>query len=59
MSVTSRRQFCAICAWRENCAKKFCVADCGAHCPDFTRDVAFKGDSGPDDKAGSADREGR
>ena len=38
------RQFCAICAWRENCAKKFCVADGGAHCPDFTRDVSFKTD---------------
>jgi hypothetical protein len=59
MSVTSRRQFCAICAWRENCAKKFCVADGGAHCPDYTRDVAFKEDSCPDENAGSADREGR
>ncbi len=36
------KQFCAICAWREGCAKKFCVADGGAHCPDFTRDVSIK-----------------
>ncbi|MBI1920961.1 MAG: hypothetical protein HYS23_07740 [Geobacter sp.] len=42
MSVQSKRQFCAICAWRENCAKKFCVPDGGAHCPDFSRDVTIK-----------------
>ncbi|MCM2358457.1 MAG: hypothetical protein NDI77_09930 [Geobacteraceae bacterium] len=42
MSNQSQRQFCAICAWRENCAKKFCVADGGAHCPDFTRDISIK-----------------
>ena len=40
------RQCCVICAWRENCAKKFCVPDGGAHCPDFTRDVAIKADRG-------------
>ena len=42
MSSTDQRQFCAVCAWRENCAKKFCVPDGGAHCPDFTRDVSLK-----------------
>ena len=42
MSSKDQRQFCAVCAWRENCAKKFCVADGGAHCPDFTRDVSVK-----------------
>lgn len=38
----SRRQSCAVCAWRESCAKKFCVTDGGAHCPDFTRDISIK-----------------
>lgn len=42
MSSTLSRQFCAICAWRENCAKKFCVADGGARCPDFCRDLTLK-----------------
>jgi hypothetical protein len=42
MSSPSGRQFCAICAWRENCAKKFCVPDGGAHCPDFCRDISLK-----------------
>lgn len=45
MSVKNERQFCAICAWRENCAKKFCVPDGGAHCPDFTRDISLRDES--------------
>jgi hypothetical protein len=42
MSSKDQRQFHAVCAWRENWAKKLCVADGGAHCPDFTRDVSIK-----------------
>lgn len=42
MSSTNGRQFCAICAWREHCAKKFCVTDGGARCPDFSRDISLK-----------------
>ncbi|MBT1071205.1 hypothetical protein [Pelotalea chapellei] len=36
------RQRCAVCAWRENCSKKFCVSDGGARCPDFSRDISIK-----------------
>jgi hypothetical protein len=36
------RQSCAVCAWRENCAKRFSIPDGGARCPDFTRDVSVK-----------------
>jgi hypothetical protein len=43
----SRRQYCAVCAWREHCAKKFCVTDGGAHCADFSHDVSLKDDSAP------------
>lgn len=39
---TTRKQSCAVCAWRGNCAKKFCVPDGGARCPDFSRDVSIK-----------------
>ncbi len=39
---SSKRQACAVCAWRETCAKKFCVTDGGARCPDFSRDVSIK-----------------
>ncbi|MDY0300043.1 MAG: hypothetical protein RBQ99_00475 [Trichlorobacter sp.] len=35
-------QHCAICAWRETCAKRFCVTDSGRRCPDFSRDVTIK-----------------
>jgi len=40
------RQSCAVCAWRETCAKRFSVTDGGARCPDFSRDVSIKD---PDD----------
>ncbi|MBW4055828.1 MAG: hypothetical protein HIU83_10590 [Proteobacteria bacterium] len=41
------RQSCAVCAWRENCSKRFCIPDSGSRCPDFSRDVTIKSD--PDD----------
>ncbi len=41
------RQHCAVCAWRENCSKRFSIPDNGARCPDFTRDVSIK--DHPDD----------
>lgn len=36
------KQHCTICAWRQNCNKRFCIADNGARCPDFSRDVTIK-----------------
>lgn len=36
------RQNCAVCAWRENCNKRFSVSDGGARCPDFSRDVSIR-----------------
>ncbi len=36
------RQSCAVCAWRENCNKRFNVSDGGARCPDFSRDISIK-----------------
>ncbi len=42
MSNMGERQYCAVCAWRENCAKKFSIADGGARCSDFTRDLSLK-----------------
>ena len=42
--MTGQRQFCAVCAWRETCAKKYSVPDGGAGCPDFTWDVSLKRD---------------
>lgn len=36
------KQSCAICAWRETCAKRFCVTDGGSRCPDYSRDITIK-----------------
>jgi hypothetical protein len=36
------RQSCAVCAWRENCSKRFSVCDGGVRCPDFSRDISIK-----------------
>ncbi len=42
MTETRLVQRCVVCAWRRDCNKRFCVPDCGAKCPDFTRDVTLK-----------------
>ena len=42
-------QNCAVCAWRENCNKRFSVCDSGAHCPDFSRDISTKDTDNPID----------
>ena len=44
MAIVDKR-YCAICAWRASCQKKFSVstgADGNVHCPDYTRDMAIK-----------------
>ncbi|GAB4388124.1 MAG: hypothetical protein Kow0025_05490 [Thermodesulfovibrionales bacterium] len=32
---------CAVCAWRENCQKKFTVSGRDIRCPDFTKDLSI------------------
>lgn len=36
------QQRCIVCAWRENCSKRFCIPDGGSRCPDFSRDISIK-----------------
>jgi cytidylate kinase len=39
------KRVCSICAWRENCQKRFMVsvdAHFNVHCPDYTQDVRIK-----------------
>ena len=43
MSIETKAM-CAVCAWRENCKKKFKVSAGEAHCPDFSRDIQIKTD---------------
>lgn len=41
---------CSICAWRENCKKKFSIVD-PSKCIDYTRDVSIKTDEQKDNKS--------
>lgn len=46
------KRVCSICAWRENCQKRFMVSvdtHFNVHCPDYTRDVRIR-DSEIDEK---------
>jgi len=41
----TEKRYCAICAWRASCQKRFNVsidASGYVHCPDYTRDLAIK-----------------
>ncbi len=40
---------CSICAWRENCRKKYSIVD-PSKCIDFTRDVTIKSEEKSVDK---------
>jgi hypothetical protein len=31
-----------VCAWRENCKKKFTISEGGLNCPDFSEDMTLK-----------------
>lgn len=41
MTIDHHR-LCGICAWRENCRKKFSLPQDAVHCPDYSRDVSIK-----------------
>ena len=39
------KKYCAICAWRVSCQKRFSVATDAqgfVHCPDYSRDLSIK-----------------
>ncbi len=37
------KTFCAVCAWRKDCKKKFLSSSsANLQCPDFTRDLSIK-----------------
>ncbi len=45
MSTASDKRICVICAWRENCTKRYRVktnALFDVNCPDYTRDIKLK-----------------
>ncbi len=36
------KNICAVCAWRESCAKKFSVSGRDIRCTEFVKDVSIK-----------------
>ena len=38
----SKLEICILCAWRENCQKKFSVSGKDMRCPDFAEDITVK-----------------
>jgi hypothetical protein len=43
--VGSEKKYCSICAWRENCLKRFSIvtdASGCVRCPEYSRDLSLK-----------------
>jgi len=40
--MDSKKEICILCAWREDCQKKFSVSGKDIRCPDFVRDMSIK-----------------
>jgi hypothetical protein len=36
------KELCVLCAWRENCNKKFSISGRDVSCPDFVKDLNIK-----------------
>lgn len=48
------KTLCVICAWRENCQKRFMAKkDVSFKCPDFVKDISIRDEGKEDDKSGS------
>ena len=43
--MKANKETCVLCAWRENCNKKFSVFGRDARCPDFLKDLSMKEDN--------------
>ena len=40
--MKANKEICVLCAWRENCNKKFSVSGRDVRCPDFVKDLNIK-----------------
>ena len=50
--MQAKKELCVLCAWRENCNKKFSISGRDIRCPDFVRDLKIKEDEMPEGEAG-------
>jgi len=39
--LSTKRDICAVCAWRGTCNKKYSISGKAVRCPDFVRDVTL------------------
>ncbi len=51
--MKAKKEICVLCAWRENCNKKFSISGRDIRCPDFVRDLTIKEDEELEEKAGA------
>ncbi|MBF0345928.1 MAG: hypothetical protein HQL06_17085 [Nitrospirae bacterium] len=42
--MTEIQSLCAVCAWRENCNKKFSISGRSLRCADYVKDITIKDD---------------
>ena len=40
--MKANKEICVLCAWRENCNKKFSISGRDVRCPDFVKDLSIK-----------------
>jgi hypothetical protein len=46
LPVSEEKTICLVCAWRENCQKKYSFSSSGGtKCPDYTRDLNLPKDN--------------
>ena len=50
--MKAKKEICVLCAWRENCNKKFSVSGRDIRCPDFVRDLQIKEGETPEGECG-------
>ena len=47
--MSEKKPSCSICAWRENCNKKYYIKD-PSKCPDYTLDLTIPDDEDKEEK---------
>ncbi len=53
--MSAEKSICVICAWRENCKKKFSLSGHDTNCPDYTRDLTIRDESESKEKEESSE----
>jgi hypothetical protein len=50
--MKAKKEICLLCAWRENCSKKFSISGRDIRCPDFVRDLQIMDDAMAGEESG-------